>query len=518
MKNKQSQDNSTCKNTGQKVNSTNQKRQYTRTTQAKKERQAHDDIQENGLKNLFAIIKRYAPTIADMFSSEKAQKADHRRRGGNFLYNTCYLLMMVMLMHLLSYSSMHSFQVGVNGQTAMQNLHHIVGEEVAVRSVSVETTLYGQTLNNFLSQFDASFLDEVLWSIIRKLIRCKTFYPHRLLKHYWLIAIDGTQTYSGKRKLNAHCLFRTHKKGTDQESTEYYLYILQAKLVLLGTEYCIPFFHEFVENNAIDKADQQKKGAQSIKQDCEIKAFKRLAQRIRRTFPNLPICIVADALYVTNPVIDICKDHKFELIVRYKEGAYKEIKELFECARKSGGATRLADTDETRDVIYANKLELAGSRFISYIEATMLVYDPVPCKGKGRRPNKDSQQKWLSFAWISTLEMDEKSATDIVNAGRSRWNIEESFLRAKHWTNDITHMCSWNMNAIKCHYAMTVIGEIFRIIMEMEQARKHDIKLPFQEINSELQATIKRVKLRDDNFFDMTTWTPRTRSKKTPAA
>jgi len=44
------------------------------------------------------------------------------------------------------------------------------------------------------------------------------------------------------------------------------------------------------------------------KQDCELKAFKRLAQKLKKAFSRLPICILADALYANDPVMSICKE------------------------------------------------------------------------------------------------------------------------------------------------------------------------------------------------------------------
>ena len=58
---------------------------------------------------------------------------------------------------------------------------------------------------------------------------------------------------------------------------------------------------------------------EEIKQDCESKAFKRLAEKLKMKFPRLPICIVADGLYVSDPVIQICKDNHWDYIIRYKD-------------------------------------------------------------------------------------------------------------------------------------------------------------------------------------------------------
>lgn len=45
---------------------------------------------------------------------------------------------------------------------------------------------------------------------------------------------------------------------------------------------------------------------EELKQDCEIKAFKRLAEKIKARYPKLPIIVMADSLYASETFMDIC--------------------------------------------------------------------------------------------------------------------------------------------------------------------------------------------------------------------
>ena len=56
------------------------------------------------------------------------------------------------------------------------------------------------------------------------------------------------------------------------------------------------------------------------KQDCEAKAFKRLAKQLKRDFPRLPICIVADGLYPNEPFFETCRSNQWEYICTFKNG------------------------------------------------------------------------------------------------------------------------------------------------------------------------------------------------------
>ena len=46
------------------------------------------------------------------------------------------------------------------------------------------------------------------------------------------------------------------------------------------------------------------------KEDCEIKAFYRLAKRIKRKFPNMKFCVIGEALFCAATVADVCHEHK----------------------------------------------------------------------------------------------------------------------------------------------------------------------------------------------------------------
>ncbi|RDY26530.1 hypothetical protein [Lachnotalea glycerini] len=75
---------------------------------------------------------------------------------------------------------------------------------------------------------------------------------------------------------------------------------------------------------------------QQIKQDSETKAFRRLAARIKKDFPRLPILLLCDSLYAGEPVFDICKKNYWDYIIRYKTGSIKSIMEEYEAIPKKG--------------------------------------------------------------------------------------------------------------------------------------------------------------------------------------
>ena len=98
--------------------------------------------------------------------------------------------------------------------------------------------------------------------------------------------------------------------------------MLEAKLYL-GHDLVCSIASETIQNSEeyISQSDDR------VKQDCESKAFVRLAEKIKKRFPRLPVIITADGLYVTQRVLQICKDYGWDYIIRYKEQEYRALPE-----------------------------------------------------------------------------------------------------------------------------------------------------------------------------------------------
>ena len=122
----------------------------------------------------------------------------------------------------------------------------------------------------------------------------RSFETSRAFNKYWQILIDGTDIYRFDEKHCDHCLTQTHNKGSKEEYTTYYHKILEAKLVLFN-EIVICITSEFIENES----------PEVTKQDCETKAFYRIAKKLKELYPRLPICITADSLYAQQNVFNI---------------------------------------------------------------------------------------------------------------------------------------------------------------------------------------------------------------------
>lgn len=162
------------------------------------------------------------------------------------------------------------------------------------------------TLAYLCERISPEQLDGVRVHMIRSLVRSQALEYGRLMARYWLIAIDGTGRITYGRPHCPHCLTMT--RGG---KTVWYHNTLEAKLVT-PDGFALSVQTEFIENEG---------GAARGKQDCELKAFRRMAPRLKRDFPQLPICIIADSLYSCGPVFDIAKENRWHFIITFKEGS-----------------------------------------------------------------------------------------------------------------------------------------------------------------------------------------------------
>ena len=117
------------------------------------------------------------------------------------------------------------------------------------------------------------------------MIRSKMLVKYKIRGQYYHVVVDGTGLASSRKKYNENCLVKnkTDKKGNEYQ--EYSTYVLEAKLVIGDMVFSIG--SEFVENES-ENVD---------KQDCETKAFKRLADKIKEDFQRLRIIISGEWYY-----------------------------------------------------------------------------------------------------------------------------------------------------------------------------------------------------------------------------
>ena len=356
-------------------------------------------------------------------------------------------------------SSMQEMTRTFNDELVVKNLYAFVGEKIQ------DYLPHGVTINELLEKLDPEELENIQKGIAYSMIRRKTFDDARVLKR-WQVIVDATELDEGYKKKNDGYLSRCYNKGEKTEFTKYHRSVLEAK-IYLGNNLVCSIASEPIENS--DEYVNQSEEA--IKQDCESKAFVRLAAKIKKKFPRLPIVISADGLYVTQRVLQICKEYQWDYIIRYKEGCASSIAKEYRAlpeVEKSG-----TDIEFQNDIMFQD------------FDVNLVYY-------KDKRKS-DGEERITEFAWITSIRITKTNAKKIVRAGRNRWKIEnQGFHRQKHWQGNIEHACSWNERAQKNHYLMEQIADFMKQLYEYFFLEKNEIKKLQKNISSELLASFAR--------------------------
>ena len=223
-------------------------------------------LENNPVTECNKIRNRYCPDLFKDFAGTK----DPRNQSYTE-YSNDELLGTMFYKGIAGIKSMQSMTYEFNQEMVVKNLYRFMGRK------GKEYLPHAVTINEYFERLSPDELQKVQQKQVYGLIRSKAFYEARLRKK-WLVIVDGTQTYSGDRKLNDGCLERHYNKGTEEETVNYHCDVLEAKIVL-GEKLIVSIASEFIENNAEDAERQKCMSEDEWKQDCETKAFKRLAKK-----------------------------------------------------------------------------------------------------------------------------------------------------------------------------------------------------------------------------------------------
>jgi hypothetical protein len=331
-----------------------------------------------------------------------------------------------------------------------RQIHHLLREPAVVTHLNAlaqaemrpEKVSHGDTLNKILIRTDYLSFAVIRTDMVRKLIRSRVLDKHRLLGKYYLIAIDGSGILSFDHRHCKHCLT---KKCSQTGKTIYYHMVLEAKLVT-ASGFAFSIDTEFIENS----------DPNASKQDCELKAFYRMAPRLKEAFPALPICLLMDGIYANQTVMGICAQYRWKYIINFKEGSMPAKYEEFESLCKSVQCeNKIACSlpDKTRQEFeFATGIEHEGHTF-----------NVIRCLET--EPGETASKQ---YAWMTNLSVTKDTCVEIANqGGRIRWKIEnQGFNAQKNGGYHLEHAYSQNENAGKCFYILLQIAHTINQLIE----------------------------------------------------
>ena len=375
-------------------------------------------------------------------------------------YSIEELVMAAVVLFLLNCDSRNAFNNKTKNEQFRQNYYHMFRMELP-QTCTVYEVRGMDAVNDLFEKISPEELEKIRCCLISKLIDRRVFHRFRFFGGYFYIAVDATGVYNwgdappdGIRK---HALKKEYEKGKVNYSNQ----IFEAVLVCAGGM-TIPLMSEWVAN--VD--------GNPVKQDCELNAFKRLSVRLKKYFPRLPVCILADGLYLycvrstqysNVSTMEICQQygwkftcalHEVRSITVFKDGTlssvWEEVNSLLPlkdgCCHKE---TLFYESKHwiTRKYRWINNIEYQKHR-INWIEC---VQESV---------HQDTGEKDVRrFVFLTNHDVNHGNVVQLLAAGRARWLIEDFFNTQKNRGGALHHKftCTVYPKGINTKYAVIAI-------------------------------------------------------------
>jgi len=280
------------------------------------------------------------------------------------------------------------------------------------------------TADKLMQKLSPQEIELIKQNLVKRLIIRKVLYKLRFMGIYYIVAIDGTGVNSYNKEPYPECPYKTSKNNVRTWTAS----VLEAKIVCKNG-FSISIATEWLKNPVDKEFD---------KQDCELKAFVRLAEKLKIQYPRLPMVIAADGLYPNQTVFNICKQNDWRFIFTFKDGNLKSIWEEIELLKKiKGNKTQkryLSDLKHniTEGYSYINN--------ISYKQYILNVVETFIEKKSKKKKGKDVNEY---FSHVTDFVITKQNCQSISHAGRLRWKIEnEGFNEQKNGGYNLQHKYS----------------------------------------------------------------------------
>jgi len=307
----------------------------------------------------------------------------------------------------------------------------------------VESFPHGDTLNEAFSKLVPDQVQDVICTLSRTLIRKKILYAYRLLDTYFVVSIDGTGTLSFSERHCPYCLTRTQNG-----KTLYYHNVLEAKLVT-PNGFALSLMTEFIENP----------GENPTKQDCELKAFYRLAQRLKKQFPRLPILLTMDGLFAGGPTFDLSQRYGWKFMIVLKDHDLPSVNEEFVALSKLQPENQFSWlTGKNAEV----NQDLRWVEDISYVDSESKEHTLSVIECLETKPDHKGEKNTTKFKWVTNYKVSANNVTTLANdGGRIRWKVEnEGFNVQKNGGYGLEHAYTNNPTSAKVFYFLLQIAHM----------------------------------------------------------
>lgn len=330
----------------------------------------------------------------------------------------------VILTFLLRHGSRNAFDADRNRGQFPENLLTLCEQPWEEERLGPRRTVTcSQNACKHAARVPVAQVAQIPLDMVRSLMRMRLLDEGRLFGQWWLVAVDGTLQDRGRETPKHEARYR---------------YVVEATLV--GPyDTMFPLMTEF--RDVYDPVRD--------KEDCESNAFLRLAERLHKAFPRLPICLLLDGLYPMQSVFDRLASYQWRFIATLREGRQPN-------AWDEAVQTMLLSPD------YVAHLRRKGEN--GWVEQTLrwtrqipfgaYAFDVAFCGEIG----PSAATLWV---WVTNFKLEPERVAAIVNqGGRARNHIETVFNVQKKGGFGLEHAFCANDGASQNYHIMMQVAYI----------------------------------------------------------
>ena len=205
-----------------------------------------------------------------------------------------------------------------------------------------------------------------------------------------------------------------------------------------------------------------------MNQVCERKAFERLAEKLKKQYPRLPVCILADGLYPYKNAFKICEENGWKFIFVLQNKSLKTVQEELTLTRIRQPAAVHYWVEKgwriTQEYRYQTGIEYHKKYALNWVQC-------IETRNKmkqSKTPATKLPAETSCFEYVSNLLPEKKNIREIACGGRLRWKVEnEGFNTQKRGDYKLEHKyCRKSYNGLKNYYTLLQIAHAINQLIE----------------------------------------------------
>ena len=411
---------------------------------------------------LFLTIREHFPDLFDWMR----QIDDSRQKAST--YELAVHLTACLAMFLFKSGSRNQYNQNREDKQFKRNFKRLTGFDMP----------HGDSVHNVIELLNTEQIEALKHKMVQKLLQRKTFHCSRYRGKWFCIAVDASGVGSYDHERDKQCLHTTSKNG----KVTYFHSVLEARLVT-AQGFSVSIATVWIENP---------EGGEYDKQDCERKAFIRMADKLKALFPRLPILILADGLYPYEGFFATCKANEWAYCVTFKDG---NLPSVWSQANKFA-PSQLSNERSEKCLLPGGKTIEQEFRWVTGLDYHGHALNYLECVETVSPANSDipgEKPKITRFAHVTNLPVNDRNIVGTSQVGRLRWKIEnEGFNTLKNGGYGMAHQYARkSYPALKNYFQFMQMAHLIHQLMTLNTRFQEDfMKRPNHPTLKDLWASL----------------------------